>query len=84
MARVGADVDELADVLVRAVVPIGVAAVLALAATAVVAAISLPAAAVLAICLLVAGVVAPRLAGRAAAAQEALPGNIIPSATRRR
>lgn len=70
VARVGADVDELANVLVRAVVPIGVAAVLALAATAVVAAISLPAATVLAICLLVAGFVAPRLAGRAAAAQE--------------
>ena len=69
-ARVGADVDALADVLVRALVPIGVAAVLALAATAAVAAISLPAGAVLAICLLIAGVVAPRLAGRAAAAQE--------------
>jgi len=70
VARVGADVDELANVLVRAVVPIGVAAVLALAATAVVAAISLPAATVLAICLLIAGFVAPRLAGRAAATQE--------------
>ncbi|MFY2860528.1 thiol reductant ABC exporter subunit CydC [Mycobacterium sp. THU-M104] len=70
VARVGADVDELADVLVRALVPIGVAAVLAVAATAVVAAISPPAAAVLAIGLLVAGVVAPRLAGRAAATQE--------------
>jgi ATP-binding cassette, subfamily C, bacterial CydC len=70
VARVGADVDELANVLVRAVVPIAVAAVLALAATAVVAAISLPAAAVLAACLLIAGYVAPRLAGRAAAAQE--------------
>src|ERR1700761_1448277 len=69
-ARVGADVDELANVLVRALVPIGVAAVLAVAATAVVAAISLPAGAVLAICLLVAGFVAPRLAGRAAARQE--------------
>ena len=69
VARVGADVDELANVLVRALVPIGVAAVLALAATAVVAAISLPAATVLAICLLIAGVVAPRLAGRAAATQ---------------
>jgi ATP-binding cassette subfamily C protein CydC len=69
-ARVGADVDELANVLVRALVPIGVAAVLAVAATAVVAAISLPAAAVLAICLLIAGFVAPRLAGRAAAMQE--------------
>lgn len=72
VARVGADVDELANVLVRAVVPIAVAAVLGLAATAVVAAISLPAAAVLAVCLLIAGYVAPRLAGRAAAAQEEL------------
>lgn len=70
VARVGADVDELANVLVRALVPIGVAAVLALAATAVVAAISPAAAAVLAICLLIAGFVAPRLAGRAAATQE--------------
>lgn len=70
VARVGTDVDELADVLVRALVPIGVAAVLALAATATVAVISLPAAVVLAVCLLIAGVVAPRLAGRAAATQE--------------
>ena len=70
VARVGADVDELADVLVRALVPIGVATVLALAATAAVGVISPPAAAVLAICLLIAGVVAPRLAGRAAATQE--------------
>ena len=70
VARVGADVDELANVLVRALVPIGVAAVLAVAATAVVAAISPAAAAVLAICLLIAGFVAPRLAGRAAANQE--------------
>ncbi|ORB71846.1 thiol reductant ABC exporter subunit CydC [Mycobacterium shinjukuense] len=72
VTRVGADVDALADVLVRAVVPIAVAAVLALAATAVVGAISPPAAAVLALCLLIAGVVAPRLAGRAAATQEAV------------
>jgi ATP-binding cassette, subfamily C, bacterial CydC len=70
VARVGADVDQLADVLVRAVVPIGVAAVLALAATVVVAVISLPAATVLAICLLIAGIVAPRLAGRAAVTRE--------------
>jgi ATP-binding cassette, subfamily C, bacterial CydC len=70
VARVGADVDTLADVLVRALVPMGVAAVLALAAIVAVAAISPPAATVLAICLLVAGVVAPRLAGRAAATQE--------------
>ena len=72
VTRVGSDVEELANVLVRAVVPIGVAAVLGLAATAVVAAISVPAAAVLAVCLLVAGFVAPRLAGKAAASQESL------------
>ncbi|WAI52813.1 thiol reductant ABC exporter subunit CydC [Mycobacterium avium subsp. paratuberculosis] len=70
VARVGADVDELANVLVRALVPMGVAAVLAVAATAVVAAISPAAGGVSAICLLVAGFVAPRLAGRAAATQE--------------
>lgn len=72
VTRVGSDVEELANVLVRAVVPMGVAAVLAIAATAVIAAISLPAAAVLAVCLLVAGLVAPRLAGKAAASQESL------------
>ena len=47
-ARVGADVDALADVLVRALVPIGVAVVLAVAATAVIALISPAAALVLA------------------------------------
>jgi ATP-binding cassette subfamily C protein CydC len=70
VARVGADVDDLANVLVRALVPIGVAIVLSVAATAVVAIISPAAAAVLAICLLIAGVIAPRLAGRAAVTQE--------------
>lgn len=72
VARVGADVDQLADVLVRAVLPISVAAVLAIAATTAIAVISVPAAAVLAICLLIAGVVAPWLAARAAAAHEAM------------
>jgi ATP-binding cassette subfamily C protein CydC len=71
VARVGADVDQLADVLVRALLPIGVAAALGVAATAVVAIISASAAAVMGICLLVAGVAAPWLAARAAAAQEA-------------
>ncbi|WAC89383.1 thiol reductant ABC exporter subunit CydC [Mycobacterium sp. Aquia_213] len=70
VARVGADVDELADVLVRALIPIGVAAVLAVAATVTVAVISPAAGTVLAICLLITGVVAPLLAGRAAATQE--------------
>ncbi|MGH3633639.1 MAG: thiol reductant ABC exporter subunit CydC, partial [Mycobacterium sp.] len=72
VARVGADVDQLADVLVRALLPISVAAVLAVAATAVVAIISVPAAVVMSICLLVAGVIAPWLAARAAVAQEAV------------
>jgi len=70
VSRVGADVDQLADVLVRAILPFSVAAVLTVAASAVVAVISPPAAAILAICLLVAGIVAPWLASRAAAAQE--------------
>lgn len=70
VARMGADVDELAGVVVRALLPIGVAAFLAVAATAVIAAISPAAAAVLAACLLVAGAVAPWLSARAATAQE--------------
>lgn len=70
VARVGADVDTLADVLVRALVPIGVAAVLSVAAVVAVGLISLTAALVLATCLFVAAVVAPWLAGRAAATQE--------------
>lgn len=70
VSRVGADVDQLADVLVRSLLPFSVAAVLAVAAIAVVAVISPLAAAILAICLLVAGIVAPWLASRAAAAQE--------------
>jgi ATP-binding cassette subfamily C protein CydC len=70
VARVGADVDTLADVLVRALVPIGVATMLSVAAIVAVGLISLPAAVVLAVCLVIAGVVAPWLAGRAAAAQE--------------
>ncbi|CAJ1510739.1 thiol reductant ABC exporter subunit CydC [[Mycobacterium] holstebronense] len=70
VARVGADVDELADVLVRALLPIAVAAVLGVVATAAIAAISPVAAVVLAVCLLVAGAVAPWLAAGAATAQE--------------
>ncbi|ORW10515.1 thiol reductant ABC exporter subunit CydC [Mycolicibacter longobardus] len=70
VARAGTDVDELADVLVRALLPIAVAAVLGVGATVVIAVISPVAAAVLALCLLVAGVVAPWLAARAASAQE--------------
>ncbi|MDY6997156.1 MAG: ATP-binding cassette domain-containing protein [Actinomycetota bacterium] len=72
VARIGASVDELADVVVRAVVPIGVAAVLGLAAVTLIGVISVPAAAVLAVAMLVAGVLAPALAARAAAAAENL------------
>jgi ATP-binding cassette, subfamily C, bacterial CydC len=72
VARVGASVDDLADVLVRAILPMCVAAVLSGAAVLIIALISPVAAAILAVSLLVAGVVAPWLSGRAAAATEAL------------
>jgi ATP-binding cassette, subfamily C, bacterial CydC len=72
VSRVGSDVDELADVLVRAVLPIAVAAVLSVAAVAVIAVISVTAAVVLAAALLIAGVFAPWLAARAATAEEEL------------
>lgn len=70
VARVGTDVDQLADVLVRALLPVSIAAVLAVSATVIVAVISPPAAATMTMCLLVAGIVAPWLASKAAAAQE--------------
>ena len=70
LTRVGTDVDTVADVAVRAYVPIGVAAVLGIAATTVIAMISPATAVVLAVCLLIAGVLAPGLAARAARAQE--------------
>jgi ATP-binding cassette subfamily C protein CydC len=66
----GSSVDELADVLVRAVVPIAVAVVLGSAAVVTIALISPAAALVLAVCLLFAGLVAPYLAARATAAAE--------------
>jgi len=65
VSEVGASVDELSDVLVRAVVPICVAVVLGLAAVGVVAVISPAAAVVLAVCLVVAGAVAPYFSARA-------------------
>jgi ATP-binding cassette, subfamily C, bacterial CydC len=72
VGRVGSDVDELADALVRAVLPIAVAVVLSIAAVGMIAVISLPAATILAGCLLIAGVFAPWLAARGATAQEEL------------
>ena len=70
VACIGASVDELSDVVVRAVLPIAVAAVLSAAAVVAIAIISPAAAVVLVVCLLVAGVVAPWLAGRAAVAAD--------------
>jgi ATP-binding cassette subfamily C protein CydC len=72
VARIGDSVDELSDVLVRAVLPIAVAVVLGVAAVATIAVISPAAAVVLGACLLIAGVVAPWLAARAAVAAEAV------------
>ncbi|GJF17941.1 thiol reductant ABC exporter subunit CydC [Mycolicibacterium cyprinidarum] len=72
VARVGSNVDELADILVRAVVPACVAAVLGVAAVAVIAVISPASAAVLAVCLMIAGVLAPAIAARAGSAAETI------------
>ena len=69
-SRVGASVDELSDMLVRAVLPIAVAAILSTVSVVVIAVISPAAAALLLGCLIIAGVVAPWLAARAAAAAE--------------
>ncbi len=74
VARVGSSVDELTDVLVRAVLPICVAVLLSAAAITIVGLIAPAAAAALAACLLVAGVLAPWLAGRASATAEQLAG----------
>ncbi|PRC42704.1 ABC transporter ATP-binding protein, partial [Mycobacterium sp. ITM-2017-0098] len=70
VARVGSGVDELSDVLVRAVVPICVATILGVAAVTAIALISPAAAAVLAVCMLIAGVAAPVMAARATTAAE--------------
>jgi len=70
LARVGADVDAVGDVVVRGLLPAAVAAVLGLG-TSVAMGLFLPAAGLtLAGCLLVAGVVAPWLAQRAARTTE--------------
>lgn len=72
VARVGSSVDELADVVVRSVLPIVVATVLSCISVGVIALISPSAAAVLGLCLLIAGVVAPALTARAVAAAESV------------
>ncbi|MDR3660308.1 MAG: ATP-binding cassette domain-containing protein [Mycobacterium sp.] len=72
VSRAGTSVDDLADTLVRSVLPIAVATVLSTATVIVIAVISPAAALVLAAGLLVAGVWAPWQAARAAAATERL------------
>ncbi|QCQ89811.1 thiol reductant ABC exporter subunit CydC [Rhodococcus sp. SGAir0479] len=66
LARTGADVDALGDVVVRALIPIAVAAVMAVAAVGLLALISPAGALVLAVALAVSGVFAPWLSARAA------------------
>lgn len=70
LARIGADIDELAETVVRSVIPAAVAAVLGVAATVAIALISLPAAAMMAGALLIADVLAPMLAARASRARQ--------------
>ncbi|MDV6263190.1 thiol reductant ABC exporter subunit CydC [Rhodococcoides yunnanense] len=66
LARTGADVDVLGDVVVRAVVPICVSVVMMFAAVGLLAGIAPAAASILAVALLIAGVGAPMLAARSA------------------
>ncbi|WP_125777569.1 thiol reductant ABC exporter subunit CydC [Antribacter gilvus] len=70
LARLGADVDDVGDVVVRALVPAGVALVVGLASVVLIGAFLPAAGATLAACLLLAGVAAPWLAARAAATVE--------------
>ncbi|MFP3714670.1 thiol reductant ABC exporter subunit CydC [Puerhibacterium sp. TATVAM-FAB25] len=72
LARVGADVDAVGDVVVRSLVPAGVALLVSLGSVVLVG-VFLPAAGVaLLVCLLLAGVLAPWLAARASRATEVL------------
>ena len=71
LARTGQDADTVGDVVVRALVPAGVAVVLGLGAVVTVGAFLPPAALVLAACLVLAGVVSPWLTARATRASEA-------------
>jgi ATP-binding cassette subfamily C protein CydC len=70
LARLGADVDTLADLVARALLPAAVAAVAGVGAVVAVTLVLPAAGAVLAAGLVVAGVVAPVLAGRAATRAE--------------
>jgi ATP-binding cassette subfamily C protein CydC len=66
LARVSADVDAVGDVVVRGIIPALVAAVLSMGSVVFVGLFHIPAALALAVCLLLAGVVAPWLAQKAA------------------
>ncbi len=70
LVRFGRDIDDLAALVVRALIPIVVAVLVSVAAVALIATISMVAAAVLAGALLVAGVLAPVTSARAARAVE--------------
>jgi ATP-binding cassette, subfamily C, bacterial CydC len=70
LARVGADVDTVGDVVVRGLLPGAVAAVLGFATVTAMTLIFPPAGVALAVCLLLAGVVAPALAAAGARSAE--------------
>lgn len=71
LARVGADVDSVGDVVVRALIPAGVAAVVGAGSVVLVGAFLPPAALVLLVCLLVASIASPWLTARATRSSEA-------------
>ena len=64
MARTGADVDEVGNLLVRTVLPVGVSAIVGVGTAVAIALVSPAAGLVLAVCLLVSGVAAPALTAR--------------------
>lgn len=71
LARIGQDVDDVGDVVVRAIVPAGVAVVTSLGSVVLLGVLLPSAGAALLLCLVLAGVVTPWLAARAAARTEA-------------
>jgi ATP-binding cassette, subfamily C, bacterial CydC len=71
LARIGQDVDDVGDVVVRAIVPAGVALVTSLGSVLLLGALLPAAGLALALCLTIAGIVTPWLAARAAARTEA-------------
>ena len=64
MARTGAEVDEVGNLLVRTVLPVGVSAIVGVGTAVAIALVSPAAGLVLAVCLLVSGVAAPALTAR--------------------